>query len=147
MRKQMVLALGIAIGLFHPAAAQDSIIGRVKTLSGVVQAERDGVRRPLALGDGLQRSDIVMTQADGAVGITFADNSMLSLGPDSALALERFRFDSTTNEGEFATRLLRGTLAAKSGKIVEQTPEAMTVKTRSSLLGVRGTEFVVRAEE
>ena len=42
----------------------------------------------------------------------------------------------------------RGTLAVKSGYIVQQGPpgEAMRVRTPAAILGVRGTEFVVRAE-
>jgi hypothetical protein len=32
-----------------------------------------------------------------------------------------------------------------SGKIAKQSPDAMKVRTPSTILGVRGTEFVVRA--
>jgi len=34
-----------------------------------------------------------------------------------------------------------------SGKMVKQSPEAMTVRTPSAVLGVRGTEFVVTVHE
>ena len=33
-----------------------------------------------------------------------------------------------------------------SGKIAKQAPDAMVIKTPSSLLGVRGTEFLVKIE-
>ena len=62
------------------------------------------------------------------------------------LVLDNFRFDSTTHEGVFDSSLQKGTLAVKSGQIVKQTPEAMHIKTPAALLGVRGTEFVVRAD-
>ncbi|MBR9971087.1 FecR family protein [Magnetospirillum sulfuroxidans] len=141
------LALLLLSAIWMPAAAQEASIGKVKNASGAVFAERDGVRRALQPGDNLTQNDTIVTQANSAVGITFADNSMMSLGSDSVLALDRFQFDSTTNEGRFSSRLLKGTLAVKSGKIVQQTPEAMTIGTKAALLGVRGTEFVVRAEE
>ncbi|MGE4281761.1 MAG: FecR domain-containing protein [Magnetospirillum sp.] len=130
-----------------PAFAQEAFIGKVKTISGTVFAEHDGIRRTLKLGDSLVQNDTIRTLADGAVGITFADNSMMSLGSESVLELERFQFNSTTNEGVFSSRLQQGTLAVKSGKIVQQTPEAMSIRTKTALLGVRGTEFVVRADE
>ena len=79
------------------------------------------------------------------MGITFADNSMMSLGPNSRLSLDRFRFNTTTHAGIFDSSLQTGTLAVKSGDIVRQTPEAMHVRTPAALLGVRGTDFVVRA--
>lgn len=137
----------LAILASSSALAEEHAIGQVKTSAGEVFAVRDGARRALAVGDRLAQSDLIRTGAQGSVGITFADNSMMSLGPNSVLSLESFAFDSTTNQGRFATRLDRGTLAVKSGKIVQQTPEAMTVQTRNALLGVRGTEFVVRADD
>jgi hypothetical protein len=71
---------------------------------------------------------------------------MMSLGPDSRLSLDQFRFDTTTHEGSFESSLEKGTLAVKSGNLVKQSPEAMKVRTPGALLGVRGTEFVVRAD-
>jgi len=71
----------------------------------------------------------------------------MSVGPGSALAIDRFVFDSTTNQGAFESSLKRGTLSVVSGKIAKQTPDAMKVKTPAAILGVRGTEFVVRTGE
>ena len=77
-------------------------------------------------------------------GITFLDNSLLSAGPNSVLAIDRFAFDSTTHQGAFESSLKQGTLAVVSGKLAKQSPEAMKVKTPAAVLGVRGTEFLVR---
>ncbi len=145
----LACALGVLAGLVSaPPARAAEPIGQIKTATGTVAIERDGARRPAAPGDRVLQSDVVVTGADGSVGITFLDNSMMSLGPDSALALDRFQFDSTTHDGKFESSLKRGTLAVKSGYIVQQGPpgEAMRVRTPAAVLGVRGTEFVVRAE-
>ena len=56
----------------------------------------------------IQARDTVKTGADGSVGITFHDNSLLSAGPNSELVIERFVFDSTTHKGEFDTRAEEG---------------------------------------
>ena len=85
-----------------------------------------------------------MCSSDLTVGITFADNSLLSIGPNSDFAIERYVFDSTTHVGEFDSRLSKGSLAGVSGKIVKQSPEAMRVHTPSAIMGVRGTDFVVQ---
>jgi hypothetical protein len=84
--------------------------------------------------------------SDGSAGITFIDNSLLSVGPNSVLQIERYAFNSTTHEGVFDATLARGTLSVVSGKIAKQSPDAMKVRTPSSILGVRGTEFLVRTE-
>lgn len=128
------------------AHAADSI-GLVKTSKGSVTIERTGQKIAAPSGTILYSSDQVLTGADAAVGMTFIDNSRLSLGANSVLALEKFRFNTTTHEGEFVSSVKRGTLAAVSGKIAKQTPEAMQVRTPSAILGVRGTKFVVEVPE
>jgi hypothetical protein len=106
--------------------------------------ERGGQRTPLAVGMAVRQADTLLTGADGAVGVTFSDNSLLSAGPNSSLTIDRYAFDSTTHAGQFDASLRKGTLAIISGKMVKQSPEAMRVRTPSTILGVRGTEFVVR---
>jgi hypothetical protein len=75
------------------------------------------------------------------------DDSLLSAGPNSTVTLDRYAFDPTTREGQFETTLQKGSLAVISGRIAKQSPEAMKVRTPSSILGVRGTEFVVSAND
>ncbi len=128
-----------------PSLAADA--GRIKVSKGEVQIERDGKRLPAPVGTTVQARDTVKTGPDGSVGITFQDNSLLSAGPNSELVIERFVFDSTTHKGEFDTVLKKGTLAVVSGQIVKQSPEAMRVKTPAAIMGVRGTEFVVKVDE
>ena len=127
--------------------AQAGEAGRIKVSKGDVQIERDGKRLAAPVGTMIQARDTVKTGPNGSVGITFQDNSLLSAGPDSELVIERFVFDSTTHKGEFDTALKKGTLAVVSGKIVKQSPEAMRVKTPAAIMGVRGTEFVVKVDE
>jgi hypothetical protein len=141
------LAAAIAITCAAFSAQAEDAIGQVKTKMGEVKVLRHGATLPLAIGDHVFQSDTVSTAKGASVGITFVDNSMMSLGPSSQLALDQFRFDTTTHAGVFNTSLTKGTLAVKSGQIVQQTPEAMHIKTPAALLGVRGTEFVVRAGE
>ncbi len=95
-------------------AAWADAIGQIKTLAGDVFIIRDTVQSPAQAGDLLEKADTLMTGADGRVGITFIDNSRFSLGPNSRIALEKFTFNPTTQEGEFLTRIERGTLAVIS---------------------------------
>jgi hypothetical protein len=129
------------------AMAAGEEAGRVKVSKGEVHIERDGKRMAALVGTTIQASDTVLTGADGSVGITFHDNSLLSAGPNSELVIDKFVFDSTTHKGEFDTSLKKGTLAVVSGKIVKQSPEAMRIRTPAAIMGVRGTEFVVKVDD
>ncbi|NOT40455.1 MAG: FecR domain-containing protein [Alphaproteobacteria bacterium] len=132
--------------LIAQAATAASPIGQIKTAAGAVTVERAGASKSLAVGDRVYESDTIVT-GNGTVGITFVDNSMMALGPQTRLALDQFAFDPTTHDGRFNASLSKGTLTVKSGQIVKQTPEAMRIKTPAALLGVRGTEFAVRADD
>lgn len=129
------------------AAAWANEVGQVKVAKGTVHVERDGQRLPVTVGMPIRESDTLITGADGSVGVTFADNSLLSAGPNSTLAIDKYAFDSSTHAGQFDASLKKGTLAVVSGKMVRQSPDAMRIKTPASILGVRGTEFVVKIAE
>ena len=129
------------------AAALANDVGQVKVTKGVVHVERDGARIPAVVGMPVRQADKLVTGADGTVGVTFADNSLLSVGPNSTLAVDKFSFNSSTHEGQFDASLQRGTLAVVSGKMVKQSPDAMRIRTPASILGVRGTEFVVKVAD
>ena len=134
-----------ALALATPVMAAD--IGLIKVSKGAVQIERSGARVPATVGAPLRASDVIVTGADGSAGITFTDNSLVSVGPNSVFAIEKYTFDSTTHAGQFEGNLRQGRLAAVSGKMVKQSPESMKIRTPSAVMGVRGTEFVVQVDE
>ena len=128
-------------------AALAADVGEVKVVKGTAHIERGTQQIPARQGMPVQQSDKVVTGTDGTVGITFADNSLLSVGPDSRFAIDRFVFDTTTHAGRFDSTLSKGSLAVISGKMVKQSPESMKIRTPSSIMGVRGTEFAVKIDE
>ena len=145
MRTCLYALLTCASALAVPLAGAADV-GRVKVSSGPVHIERAGQRLAAAVDTPVQASDTVVTGANASVGITFIDNSRVSAGPDSTLVINRYSFDPATHAGEFDTTLKRGTLAVASGRLAKQSPEAVTVRTPTMVLGVRGTEFLVQAE-
>lgn len=137
--------LAAALGLAATAGAAD--IGQIKTSKGDVAIERSGQIVPGSVGARLQAADVIKTGGDGSVGITMSDNSLLSAGPNSIVSLDRYAFDATTNQGQFDTSVRKGSLAIVSGRIAKQSPDMMTVRTPSAILGVRGTELAVRVDD
>ena len=142
MRTAWLLAALMATG---SAFAAD--VGQVKVAHGTVAIERGGERMAAAVGTAVRAADVIVTGADGAAGITFNDNSLVSVGPSSVFAIDKYAFDTTTYAGEFQGTLSKGRLAAVSGKMVKQSPESMKIRTPSAIMGVRGTEFVVQVDE
>lgn len=135
----MFLAVG-TLALAQPAWAE---IGRVKTSVGAVSIKRNGV--PVTVGPGakLEQGDVLVTGKNGRLGIAFADNTRFAVGPNSRIVLSEFGYDRTRQTGRFVTSVQRGSLGVVSGKIAKSGRDAMRVRTPTSMLGVRGTKFVV----
>ena len=119
--------------------------GMVKVATGNATIERGDQKIVATPGTRLLVSDRVLTGVASSLGITLHDGTLLSLGPKSNLSLNKFVFDSTTNSGALDASLKRGTLAVVSGKLSKSSPGAVTYRTPTSILGVRGTEFVIEA--
>ena len=145
MRAAVAFGFLAALALSTPSFAAGEI-GRVKSVTGVATVTR-GKDKPAQLAPGqlLRVSDVIQTGKDGALGITFVDNSRFAVGPNTNLALNQFEFDKTTQRGRFESQLNKGTIAVVSGQIAkEKGADAMRVRTPVSVLAARGTRFVVQ---
>lgn len=143
MRKAILVATGIAV-LAGPAAAE---IGRVKRITGVAAVERGAARLIPAAGFQLQPGDTLVTGKDGQMSLSFIDDTRFSVGPNSRVSVDKFEYNRTTQAGNFITRVNRGSLAVVSGQIAKSKQDAMKVRTPTSLLGVRGTRFIVEVSK
>ena len=144
MWRKWTLAVCVC-GFAMTAAAVE--VGHVKVANGAATVQRGTEKIAAVPGMKIFAADVIMTGADGAVGITFVDNSLISTGPNSVFAIDQYTFASTTHVGQFDGTLKKGTLAAISGKMVKHVPESMRIHTPSSVMGVRGTEFLVKVDE
>jgi hypothetical protein len=127
-----------------PARADGTAIAQVKTVSGDVAIVRGGTRVAVKVGDPVFEKDTIETGADGAIGLTFVDNTVMSTGPNSEIAMEQYRFDSSNFNGAMLADVRKGTVAMVSGDIARSSPGAMKVKTPTAILGVRGTRFAIQ---
>ncbi|SCK22972.1 FecR domain-containing protein [Vogesella sp. LIG4] len=134
--------------LLVPAAmAEEAGIGTVKTVSGNVQIKRGTQAVPAVPGQTLQVADQVQTGAASAVGIMLRDKTMLSAGAMSLLQLDKFNFDNKTQQGALQATLKKGRLGVISGAIAKHSPESVQFRTSTMTLGVRGTEFIIEAQD
>ena len=137
----MLVALVLACFAFSlPASAQ---IGRVKLAVGTASVLRAGQSLPAKPGLTILEGDTLVTGANGRIGVTFVENTRMSIGPNSRIAISEFVFNPTTRKGKFVTRADRGALVIVCGQIAHENRDAMRVRTPTALLGVRGTRFVV----
>jgi len=104
---------------------------------------RDNARIAAIVGAAVKSPDRVLTGAGSAAALTLQDGTVLAIGPDSALDLSQFQFNATTQEGSVLVSLLRGSLRMVTGAIARLKPEQVKVTTPTTVIGVRGTDFIV----
>lgn len=117
-------------------------IGTLNKVDGQVHIERAGGSEMAQSGAGLQAADRLRT-GGGAVSVTLRDGTQMVLGPNSVLELSQFQFDSTTEDGSFAALLVKGSLRLISGLIAKVNPNKYHVHTPTTVISVRGTDFIV----
>ncbi|MGZ8156513.1 MAG: FecR family protein [Burkholderiales bacterium] len=143
-----VRGLFLVIGLALSAIAQASeYAGVVETVTGESYIERSGARVSVAPGTLVFQADRVFTGRASFVGMTLRDDTLLTLGPLTALSLDSYAFDAKTHQGRFLAYLPRGVLSVVTGSIAKRSPRSFVVKTRISTIGVSGTEFIVEAHD
>ena len=137
-----------APGLGATAFAGETVaIGKAKIVSGTVTVVRGTTKTPLKVGDPLNEHDILETGADGSLGVTFTDNTSFSIGPNSNVAIDTYFFDPKNLKGNMLAQIKKGTMMVRTGELTRQQPGSVKIKTPRTVLGVRGTTFVVSVDE
>lgn len=139
LRNYITLVLAFCVS----AAVLAGEAGEVKSVSGTVQVERNGALVAVSPGMKLMSQDVLITGKDGQVAALLLDDTRLSMDANSRVELASFSFNPVTTKGEMTTKLHRGILSVVSGKLVKSSPGMVRYTTPSSVLAVRGTEFVM----
>ncbi len=152
MRLQRLVELAVSLGLLLalmpiPASAQPAAgAGRVKAAIGTVSIVRAGQATTATVGMVVFESDVLRTGADGQLAVMLKDESRLSLGPDSEVALSTFTYAPADERLSLVVRVARGILSYVSGRIATLMPEAVRLETPTSVIGIRGTHALIRVE-
>ena len=143
-----MFALCCSLSASQPAWAQADAsppAGMVKQVTGAVQLVCNGASAAALPGQQILVGDTLRTGPGSGVALALRDDTLMSVGADSELQVTAFTFDSTTQDGNLLASVWRGTVAFVTGLIAKKTPENVRVQTRTVVLGVRGTEFIVDA--
>lgn len=132
------------IGEIHGAS---SCVGTVRKIAGTATILRQGNPHPASVGQEIYENDTLQTGPDGSMGVVLNDDTFLSLGPNSALMVDKFLFAPKQGKFSVVLKILKGTAAYLSGLISKLSPESVRVETPSASIGIRGTRFVVKVEE
>ena len=123
--------------------ADDAEIGMVKAVKGRASIVTAGHPAAAVVGMPIHQNDDLVTAANGALGVTFIDNTTLSLGPKSQLILTAYAFQPRAHKFAFVATLSKGSMMWASGLMTKLAPDAVAIYTPFGTIGVHGTRFLV----
>ena len=150
MITQPLATFALAALLSLPAMASpesSDIIGHVQHLTGTASVVRDSAAVPLTAGAALYTGDVVRTGKPGAAGVVLTDDTTISLGSGSEIALNDYVFQPKDGQFALALKMIKGTFAYVTGQIVKLSPASAQVQTPDATIAVRGTKLLIQIEE
>ncbi|MFX4283479.1 FecR family protein [Aliarcobacter butzleri] len=114
-------------------------VGTVSLVEGKATILRNGQTLGANMGDKIENKDIISTQVNSKIKITFIDNTIVTIGKESSLNIEEYIFNS--KEAKTELNVLKGAFHTITGQIGKVNPDKFKLKTKSASIGIRGTEF------
>jgi len=140
------IGLGLALCAALPcsAMAEKQVVGAAAAVVREVEGIYGQEVRELNISDGVYFNEIISTSTDSATKVKFADDTLLTVGPDSKVTIDAFVYDPNSKNSKLVVNATLGVARFVTGKM---SSAAYKIKTPTTTIGVRGTVLTVTVEE
>jgi hypothetical protein len=143
----LALRVGLLVGLALVASRGEAPAQERVGVNSAVNPEArgtppGGTTRRLVIGQPVVYNEHITTSTTGQTQLLFLDESSMTIGPNSDLMVDQFVYDPKSGTGKLAMSATRGLLRYVGGKLSKQ-DDAVTLKTSTATLAVRGGAFIV----
>lgn len=124
-----------------PLTQDQALIGIAAAVKGVVEVKRPGeaIGQVVASGQKIYLGDFVTTDAVGHLQILLLDQTVFTLGANTALKIDKFVYDPASHDGQMQATIAKGVFRYITGKIGHKKPENCQINIPSGTIGIRGT--------
>jgi hypothetical protein len=121
--------------------ANGSSIGIVADVNGhATVTHPDGTQANITKGMQVFKGDQIETDAQGAVNITFEDNTVFAVSNNAQMTIDEFVYDADKDgQGDADISVMRGIFVYTSGFVGKEDPSDVHIKTPVGSIGIRGT--------
>ncbi len=123
----------------------DDSIGSVSSVQGNATVTRGTATSALKVDDDIFKGDVLQTGRDGALGITFDDETTFNLTANARLVVDNFVYEKDGKKNSALFTVTRGTAAFVAAQVAKTGD--MKIATPSATMGIRGTTGVVEVPE
>lgn len=143
----MKILLPLVFVLASAGVWAEESIGFVKTVSGEAFVTTGAQRIKAEPGTPIMLGSVLQTGKKSSMGVTFKDETLMSFGADTELTVDEYLYSPAQGKLKLNGKLAKGSMNYVSGVIAKLQPDAVTIRTPSGTIGVRGTQFLVRVDD
>ncbi len=140
---------GLLFGFFTMAYAETPSVGFITAVKSKVIVTHLGSKTAdeVKKKDPVFFQDVYETTSDARAKLLFADDSIITLGPGTKLAITESVYDPAKNQKSAVVSLVSGKARALVGKAFSGSGSKFEVHTPTAVAAARGTYFVVSVFE
>lgn len=127
--------------------ASEAAIGHVKSVIGDASITTGEKTAKAEVGSPIHQGSVLQTGKKSSMGVIFKDETVMSFGADTRFTVDEYLYAPAQGKLKFSSKMTKGSLNYVSGVIEKLKPDAVTVGTPSGIIGVRGTQFLLKVEE
>ena len=117
-----------------------SSVGIIYSIKGKATLNRDGEMIIPSKNFQLEKNDTIRTGDGSSARIKFNDNTLVTLGKNSAVNIADYVFDENNQTNSKSNlNFFKGSFKSITGKIGKLNPSAFKLKTKTASIGIRGT--------
>src|SRR5690348_9629273 len=105
---------GVSVCSGIATMAHAEAVGKAASVVPSADFTRGTVVRTLTIDEALEQDDRIRTSQSGLIQVRFLDDTMLTIGPNSEILLDKFVFDGSTAKN-LSIQVVRGAMRFVSG--------------------------------
>ena len=141
-RLRLIGSLAFAAAILSPSFAAAETVGRTSALVPSATQQAGAAPASLNLNDAILRNAVLETAKGGALEVTFADNSKLSMGEGSQAVVDEFTYAGPGSPGSQSMKMTRGLFRFVSGAVQK---DRVKLETPAVTIGIRGTILRIKS--
>jgi hypothetical protein len=137
-----IIAIVTLLGVFA-LSAHAAVVGRFTLITGQVDVLKGGKVPGVSakVQDGVEPGDVIRTKSGAKAQLSMVDASVITLAPESRLAIADYHYDPAGGERRAVLRLFRGLVHTVVNRIIKTEEPDFIMETHTATIGVRGTDW------
>ena len=135
------LILVLLLALTLPTSLFASVAGHFTMVRGQVDLLKGGQLPAVAakVKDAVAPGDIIRTKSKAKAQLTMVDDSIITLAPESRIAIADYKYNTASRERRAVLRIFRGLMQTVVKHIIKKEQPDFIVETHTATIGIRGS--------